>query len=307
MRWVFCCCSVLLCLGCLTVNVSLFGERGPLEERTIQNSGADKKVVVVSVNGVLHEQQQGLFVTEDTPAYLAEQLRKAASDEDVVGVILRVSSPGGSVTASDLMYQELMRFRRRTKRPVVAWISGLGASGAYYLCCGADAIVAHPTAVVGSIGVIALLPNLEGLMQKVGVSVTVLKCGDFKDSGNPFRKMTDAEKRYFQHLLDGAYRRFKAVVAEGRGLPSETVGKVADGRVFTAQEAKKLSLVDEVGNFETALKHILRLAKVKEANVVVYERPGTYRPTEYSAFMRIKNMLSPGFYYLWPVYIGSQR
>ena len=298
--------GLLFLCGCFTVNISLFGERGPLEERVIRDTGAESKVLVVTINGMLHEQQQGLFVSEDTPAYIAEQLRRAAEDEDVAAVILRISSPGGFVTASDLMYQEVLRFKRRTKKPVVAWISGLGTSGAYYLACAADAIIVHPTSIVGSIGVVALFPNVEGLMSKVGVTVQVLKCGALKDAGSPFRKMSDAERRYFQALLDSVYERFKFVVAESRGLSYEAVGAVADGRVFTPEEAKKRGLVDGVGNFDAALKKALSLAKIESANVVVYERPGTYRPTEYSAFMKLEKLLSPGLYYIWPAYLGAR-
>ena len=291
--------------GCMTINVSLFGERGPLKERVIYDNGADAKIVVVSVSGMLHEQQQGLFVTEDTPAYLAEQLRKAADDEDVAGVILRISSPGGFVTASDLMFREVLRFKRKTGKPVVAWITDLGASGAYYLACAADAIIAHPTSVVGSIGVVALFPNVGGLMSKVGVSVRVLKCGALKDAGSPFRKMTEKERQYFQGLLDRVYERFKAVVAERRGMSADEVARIADGRVFDANAAKRLKLVDGIGDFDAAVKRLLSLAKVKKANVVIYERPNSYRPTEFSAFARVNKLLTPGFYYIWSVYIGA--
>ena len=294
----------ILC-GCMTINVSLFGERGPLEERVIYDNGADAKIVVVSVSGMLHEQQQGLFVTEDTPAYLAEQLRKAAEDDDVAGVILRISSPGGFVTASDLMFREVLRFKRRTKKPVVAWITDLGASGAYYLACAADAIIAHPTSVVGSIGVVALFPNVEGLMSKVGVSVCVLKCGALKDAGSPFRKMTEKERQYLQDLLDRVYERFKTVVVERRRISADEVAKIADGRVFDANRAKRLKLVDGIGDFGAAVKRLLSLAKVKKANVVIYERPNSYRPTEFSAFTKVNKLLTPGFYYIWSVYIGA--
>jgi len=298
--------AVLILCGCVTINVSLFGERGPLEERVVQDNGADAKIVVVSISGMLHQQQQGLFVTEDTPAYLAEQLRKASEDDDVAGVILRISSPGGFVTASDLMFREVLRFKRRTGKPVVAWITDLGASGAYYLACAADAIIAHPTSVVGSIGVVALFPNVEGLMSKAGIDVQVLKCGALKDAGTPFRKMTKKEQQYFQNLLEGVYERFKAVVAERRGMSADEVARIADGRVFDAEEAKSLKLIDGIGDFDAAVRHLLSLAKIKNANIVVYERPNSYRPTEFSAFSRVSKLLTPGFYYIWSLYIGAK-
>src|SRR5262249_45844199 len=153
---------------------------------------------------------------------------------------LRINSPGGGVTASDIMYHDLMRFRHTTGKPVVACMMDVAASGGYYLAMACDLVYAHPTTVTGSIGVIMSLYNASGLCEKLGVSSNPIKSGPNKDIGNPGRPMTEQERAILQGVVNGFYVQFVHVVVEGRHMPEERVRELADGRVYTGIEAKEL-------------------------------------------------------------------
>ena len=167
--------------------------------------------------------------------------------------------------------------------PIVACIMGVGASGGYYVSMAADAVVIHPTGVTGSIGVIGNYVTFDGLMKKIGVDSVTFKSGQHKDMGSPFRPVTDDEKRIFQSIIGDMYGQFVEVVTDGRpGLDEATVRKLADGRVYTAQQAKEAGLVDEVGYLKDAIEIAKRLAKLRDASVVSYKRPGAYKENIYS-------------------------
>ncbi|MCX7702832.1 MAG: signal peptide peptidase SppA [Planctomycetota bacterium] len=296
---------VHLC-GCISFNVSLFGEEGDLKERNLTDAGWDAKIALISIDGLIQQERAAslFYHPSGTPSYLAEQLAKAEQDEDVRAVVLRISSPGGEASASDTMYRQLLEFRRRTKKPVVACIMDIGTSGAYYIACGADKIFAQPTAIVGSIGVIAHLLNIESLMTKVGISVEVIKSGERKDSGSPFRQVTQKEKEEFQSLINGMYERFFNVVLNSRKIEREKLKEVADGRILDSSSAKAAGLIDGVCYLEDAFSVAKNLAGVKDADVVIYERPNTRRPSIYAPFAlseferMLTDILRPGFYYV---------
>lgn len=266
--------------GCIYAPLDLgLGELGKIQEVTVAGDPEEsRKIVLVRVDGEIddHGESGGLFGgSEGTTAQVKEQLEIAAKDERVKGVILRINSPGGGVTASDIIYRELLKFRRETSKPIVALMMDVAASGGYYIAQASDAIVAHPTCVTGSIGVISLVPNVNGLLLKIGVGMETFKKGAKKDVGNPFRTMTDDDRAVFQGLLDKMYEQFVTVVVEGRkGKVSAAAVRQTEARVYTAPEAKALKLIDEVGYFDDALDLARKLAGAKEAKVVAYERKG---------------------------------
>jgi protease-4 len=290
---------------------------GPLEETVISDAEhwrCRDKVVIIDVEGlILNARMSGLLTSGENPvALFRERLDAAADDKHVKAVVLRLNSPGGAVTASDIMYQDLVRFRRDTGVPVVACMMDVAASGAYYLAMGCDKVYAHPTTVTGSIGVIMSLYNASGLLQMVGVSSDPIKSGPNKDLASPTRLMTPEERAILQKMVDGFYAEFVHVVAEGRHLPEDKVRALADGRIYTGREAKELGLVDEVGYLDDAIDAAIRLAGICDASVVAYDRCEGYRGSIYAAIPKIPSEITvkldvPGlpngrgatFLYLW--------
>lgn len=231
----------------------------------------------------------------------------------VKAVILRLDTPGGEVTASDILYNEILNFKEKTGKPVLGLMMGVAASGGYYIASACDYIIAHPSTITGSIGVISIFPNLEDLFAKIGIKVNVIKSEKMKDSGSTFRDLTTEEKKIFQDIVDELYQKFLDVVYHKRknSLSLEELKKIADGRVYTARQAYELKLIDEIGYFDSAIKKTLTLASLKEAKVIAY----TYYPgrkttiyassLEKSSLFERKNFedllrsLKSGFYYLW--------
>ena len=292
---------------------------GPVEETVVRESCrrfCRDKVAVIDVEGmILNARTSGvLFGGGDNPvALFRERLDAAADDPRVKAVVVRINSPGGAVTASDIMYRDLCNFRKHTGKPVVACMMDVAASGGYYLAMGCDRVYAHPSTVTGSIGVIMSLYNASGLFGMLGVRSDPIKSGPNKDLGNPGREMTPEERAILQGMVDGFYGQFVAVVAEGRHMPEDRVRALADGRVFTGTEAHKLGLVDEVGYLEDALQAAMDLACLKDAAVVAYDRGEGYRGSIYAASPKVPSQINvkldlpglsgplagSGFLYLW--------
>lgn len=276
---------VAVCLaGCSVISLDLTPRVRPLQETTIEGTGRDK-ILLVELSGVLAEEP--LITLEARPpvpllARVREELQKAAEDDRVRAVVLRINSPGGTVTASDIVYHEISRFKARRKVPVVASILDVGASGGYYVALAADRIVAHPTTITGSIGVLMLNVNSGGLLEKIGVSANYVKSGAHKDMGSPFRGLTPDERAIFQEIIDRLYARFVELIARERRLEEARVRTIADGRVYTASEALALGLVDRIGYLEDAIALAREAAGLTEARVVTYHRPRQYRATVYS-------------------------
>jgi len=232
----------------------------------------DEKIVVIEVEGAISSQTKVGFLSErNMVADLAASLERAAQDDDVVAVVLSIDSPGGGVTASDLIHRELQRFRAKTGRPVVACMLGTAASGGLYVAMASDEIWAHPTTVTGSIGVIVQSFGIEGTLEKIGVEPRSTMSGPLKDMGSPFRQPTDEERELMQGMVDSMHGRFVQVVDEGRPkLSTETVRGLADGRIYTAQQALDNGLVDHIGYLDDAINSAMRRARVADANVVGY-------------------------------------
>jgi protease-4 len=292
----------------------------PVEQVTIckpDHCLCPDKVAIIDVEGlIVNAKGGGTFGmgpdTENPVSLFRERLDAAAEDKHVKAVVLRINSPGGAVTASDIMYQDLVNFRQDTHKPVVACMMDVAASGGYYVAMGSDRIYAHPTTVTGSIGVIMSLYNATGLFQLLGVKSDPIKSGPNKDLGNPGRPMTAEERDILQHMVMSFYDQFVQVVVRGRHLPEERVRALADGRVYTGLEAHKLGLVDQVGYLEDAIQAAMDMACLKDAAVIAYDKCGGYRGSVYAAAphvpreinlkLDVPGLRGPGgsaFMYLW--------
>jgi protease-4 len=193
---------------------------------------------------------------------IIEQLKRYEDSKSVPAILLNVDSPGGGVAASQEIYTEIKRLREKKHKIVVAYMSSVGASGAYYVSCPADKIIANSGTIVGSIGVIAEWVNYGDLLQWAKLKDVTFKTGEFKDTGSPTRALTDREKAYFQGLIDDMYVEFVEAVAAGRKLDVEAVRVLADGRVFTGRDAREKKLIDEIGNFQDAVDLTASLAGI---------------------------------------------
>ena len=274
--------------GCALLNVSLTPATKPLVEEKVEGEGKPK-ILLIDLDGMISfkEKSDGLIMHRTRPskvAFFREALRKAEKDNDIAGVILRINSPGGSVGASDAIYHEIMSFKQKRKVPVYAHIMELGASGAYYIAAASDRIVASPAAVTGSIGVIAMKFNLEGLFSKVGASSETYKSGPMKDFWSPFRPSTPEEQKMLQGIIDGLYSSFVGVVSANRRklLTVAEVKSFASGRIFTAEEALAAHLIDNVAYPDETVEMMKKELNIAQARVVTYTRPGTFKSNIYS-------------------------
>lgn len=276
---------VLFLAGC--ISITLPGIK-PLMEKTVGGDGADK-VLLIDVSGVIQDDagknSLGMEVERKLTERVKEEFGLAADDSRVKAVVLRINSPGGSVTTSDIISHEIKAFKAKKKIPVVAELMDVAASGAYYIAAGADEIIAHPTTVTGSIGVVAYKIDASGLMTKIGIVNETVKSGDKKDLTSPLRPMTEEERRILQSVIDSMYNRFIDVVAEGRGgkLTRDELGRLADGRIFTAQQALGHKLIDSIGYLDDAVEAAKKRAGIKQATVITYADADSYRNNIYSS------------------------
>jgi protease-4 len=279
--------SLLIFSGCTGLNVSLLPPLKPLEEQVLEGKGKPK-ILLLDLDGVISfkEETDGLKLQKSPSkvAFFREALRKAEEDLDIAGVIVRINSPGGTVTASDTIYHEIMSFRQKKKIPVNAYIMELGTSGGYYVASASDRIIASPTAVTGSIGVIAMRFNLEGLFSKIGVSEETYKSGPKKDFWSPFRPTTAEEQKMLQDMIDKLYARFVGVVYANRQklLTEQQVKALADGRILTAGEALETKLIDQVSYLDETIDSMKKALNIEQARVITYVRPKTFKSNIYS-------------------------
>ena len=274
------------------------------------------KIAIIDVDGLLlNNRQQSIFSAGENPVSLfVEKLDKAQRDPNVRAIIVRINSPGGGVTACDIMHERLRRFREaRSDVKVFAVIEDVGASGAYYVACGAERILAHPTSVVGSIGVIVQTVSFAGTMAKLGIDAHAITSGKHKDLASPLKPLDKEDQAILQEMVDRYYERFLKVVGAGRkALPAAKVKALADGRVFAGQQAKELGLVDGLMHMTEAIELAKRQCGVDRAKVVMYNRPWGYRANVYSAMPAVPqinllnisvgdilDMTRPRFMYLW--------
>ncbi len=202
---------------------------------------------------------------------IVRQFIKFGEDKSIKAIILKVNTPGGGVAASQEMYEIIKRTRDKGK-PVIVSISSLGASGGYYAACGGSIIVADPGSLVGSIGVIMNLMNFKDLAEKIGITENIIKSGELKDAGNPFREMNEKDKEYFQDIVNDSYDQFLDVVSRERKMDKEKLKEYANGRVFTGRQAKDIGLIDSLGTFEDAVRIAGRMAGIEGEPSLVREK-----------------------------------
>lgn len=305
--------------GCGT-KVNLFGaqQTDPLKEMAVAGEDASEgKIALIYLSGLLQSQPKpGTFT--DKPSQVQElisALELAEWDDAVKGVVIAIDSPGGTITASDIIYHEIMSFKERTGKKVVAAMVDVAASGGYYSALPADWIMAHPTTITGSVGVIFMRPKVTGLLDKIGVDVEVNKSGKDKDMGSPYRPTTPEETALFQALIDGYAARFYMLVDKHRSLAPDNMKLVRTARVFTADEALKIGLIDQIGYLDDTFAKARELAGLPEQAVVVTYRRNVYpNDNPYNTMTRSDasglsllgadaGLLLPpkaGFYYVWP-------
>jgi len=302
-------------------NVGFLEHDRQLDETTVEGEGRDK-ILVVDVSEVITDTPTrrafGLVEEPSTLARIESELKRAGDDDRVRALVLRINSPGGGATASDQIYSEIVRFKRERKIPVVAALGDLAASGGYYVACAGDRIVAHPTTVTGSIGVILMNLNVEGLLGKIGVRNETYKAGAHKDLLSPLRGATPEERRIIQAVLDTMHARFISVVRESRpGLDPARVPELTDGRIFDAPQAVAANLVDEIGDLRRAIALAERAAGIEKARVVMYHRRDDSKENIYSGGGGLPAQVNlmpvdlgvlagrgPRFMYLWAPGLG---
>lgn len=230
-----------------------------------------KKITVISLRGLISTAEPG-DVAESGLDDLIVELKQAREDNTVAAIVLRIDSPGGEVTASDMLYEEVVKTRK--VKPVVVSMDAVAASGGYYVACAGSYLFAHETSITGSIGVIMQSVNYQKVLDKVGLEVLTFKSGAFKDLLNGARELTEAERQYVQGLIDQSYSRFVGIVARERHLEESALRSgVADGRILSGMDAVKEHLIDEVGGFDQALEKARDLGKAPGAAAVRYTMP----------------------------------
>jgi len=275
--------GVVLALS-IMINIGLFllflgfagffavGGAGALHEYVLRDGPLHQKIAVVSVHGVIYD---------DLAKDVYRQLRAAVRDRRVKGLIIRVNSPGGTIAASDRIYHMIRQCREQRRWPVVAFMQGLAASGGYYTSVACEKIVAEPTTVTGSIGVISWYLVVQELLEKkLGILPVIIKSGPKKDWPSTFRAPSDEEVQFIhEKLIQPAFERFIEVVARGRGsqLTEEQVRTLADGAIFSASEALEKKLIDRIGYLDEAVELVKQMAGLEDARVVEYRRPFSLR------------------------------
>ena len=265
-------------------------------QRASLGSAFGDKIGVVDLDGVIL-----------SPSSVVRQLKDFADDDSIKAIILHVNSPGGGVAASEEIYREVKRIRDEKKKPIVSSIETVGASGAYYVSSATNKIYADEGSIVGSIGVISEWVNYEELLKWAKLKQITMKVGEFKDTGNPARPMTAAEQQYLQSLINNMYGQFVQAVAEGRHMKVDDVRAIADGKVWTGQEALGMKMIDQVSDFEGAVKDTAKVAGIRGEPTLV--RAEKDRKTlldllfgDVSEWLPSREKLLEkhvGFYYLW--------
>ncbi|MDY6789822.1 MAG: signal peptide peptidase SppA [Thermodesulfobacteriota bacterium] len=309
---------VLFFSGCASPRITLFSDDTvPLQEFTLQGKGKDKILVIPIKGEISGSTSKGFIFTK--PSMIQEiiaQLKLAEKDRKIKAVILKIDSPGGTVTASDILYHEIAAFKNRTGIKLVVAMMDVAASGGYYIALPADFILAHPTSITGSIGVIFMQPKVNRLMEKIGVGLDINKSGKNKDMGSPFRHTTHEERQIFQDLTDELGKRFLNLVSTHRKLDKNQLAKISTARIYLAPKALELGLIDQIGYLEDAIKKTCKLAKLpQDARVVIYRRTQYPNDNLYNTAVdrqggqglslidlnlpQSTRPLNTGFYYLW--------
>lgn len=282
------------------------------------DKNSTNKIAQITINGTIMDSGNN-SLRKNIIMRVTSDLEKASEDPNVKAVLLVINSPGGGVAATDLIWHELDKFITKSKKPVVAYCPQLTASGGYYLASRCSYIIASEAAMIGSIGVIAELPDFQGLMGKIGVRMNVFTSKtwenkkSFKDIGSPFRNMSPAEREIFQNLVTQMWNRFVDVVANGRSkqLTKAQVKKLADGKIYLARAALARKLIDQIGYKDAAISKALKLANITDAKLIEYKYTSAFFDELFSDCMQQKSLLpdskmmvestTPTFWYLWTI------
>ncbi len=245
----------------------------PVSETVVEGTG-ENKIAIISIKGILSsESAEGLFLEKPSIVEMVKQhLEQAASDTNVKAVLLEIDSPGGGITASDIIYNKIMKFKTDTGKKVVVYMQDVAASGGYYVSAASDVIVAHPTTITGSIGVIMPLINVSQLIDRYGIKDNSITSGNMKEIGSPLKEMTLEETAILKGIIEEMHMQFVEVVSTGRKLDIETVKKIADGRIYTGKQALDNGLVDQLGYLEDAIHVTKNLSGLAEATIIRYEK-----------------------------------
>ena len=285
-----------------------------LERMTVQSGDSNAgQIAIIDVDGILlNKNATGLMSAGENPvAIFREKLDLVEASESFVGVVVRINSPGGGVTATDIMRRDLDRFRDRTNLPVVACLMDVGAGGAYYLATSTDTIVAHPTTIVGGLGVILNLFNMEDTLAMLSLVGTPVRAGERVDLGSPIRMMTEENRQLLQDVADKFHDRLRQKVSMSR-IELEREDELFDGRIFTAPDAMRFGLIDELGYLDDAIDRCRAKANAPAAGVVILHRPRDPARTPYAVtpnapvtngiFPRVAGLNRsqlPTFLYIW--------
>lgn len=288
-------------LGSITLGSSASADDG-ITEKTVRDGERSKKIAVINIEGVIES---------ETSEWVRKQLQTAEKDSNVKGIIVRINSPGGGVSSSDQIHYYISRFKQHTHKPVLAFMQSIAASGGYYSAVACDEIMAEPTVITGSIGVIMNHLVIKDLLeQKLGINPVTLKSGERKDWPSMFNETTDEEKQYLMdQVITPAYDRFVDLVAEGRKnvLAEDQIRELADGSIYTAQQALDEKLIDAIGYFDEAVRQIEKMAQISNARVVSYDEifsfwsmMGAQSKAKFSLEAEIlEKLAAPRILYLW--------
>lgn len=271
--------------------------------------GGNDKIAIIHVNGIIFDETASTDPFSVDPTSLSATdintiVKEVKADSSIKAVLIKINSPGGAVVASDEIYNSLISLK--DSKPIVASLGDTAASGGYYVAAAANKIVANRATITGSIGVIIELPKFTELYNKIGVEMRTFKTGEFKDIGSPNRDLTLAENQIIQSILTDSYQQFIQAIVRGRNMPEDKVKQLADGRIFTGQQAKENGLVDELGNTDSAINLAAQLANIKDPTIVEYSKDtflssflGAYLPKfDLNKLLSIKKSPNTALFYL---------
>ena len=307
-------CGGLFMLALVSASITSGGSTATMAKapvaRHVRGPLTGPAVAIIPINGPIVEGHASALGTSQVAAAddIIAMITAAKHDSSIKAVVLEVNSPGGGIVPSDRIYQAL----KDMDKPIVVLMRDLAASGGYYVSMAGDYIYANPYTLTGSIGVISEFPNAQGLMEKLGIQMTVIKSGKDKDFGSPYREMTPEEKAYWQHVIDQAYDNFVKIVADSRHIPEGKVRQLADGRVYTGRDALDLKLIDALGYEDDAIAKAADLGNITDVpRVVRYEPPmspieailsgaaGRLTPSFGALLPSWNRMLAPALEYRW--------
>jgi protease IV len=312
--------------SCAPVNLTIGGPpTGAVQPTLVKSDGQwfSDRIDIIDVSGLIYNGNgTGFLASNDNPVgLLYERLQAAQNDPHTKAVILRINSPGGTVTGSEAMYRLITDFKAKTGKPVVTCVQDMAASGGYYVACASDEIICYPSSILGSIGVLIQTVSFKPALSRWGITTDAITSGKNKAAGNPLEEMTPEQRAIFKTIVDEFYAQFVGIVKAARpNIPSQKLADVTDGRIFSGTQAIKLGMVDHLGDLDTAITRAKALAKIKNADVYIHARPRTFIGSPYAAnpgsapsasagsgtqynMINIDASLgktnAPGFYYIW--------